>query len=90
MSLVGERERKLLKDIVKKANNPVKSRIVPQGEMYSHLHCCSLKPGSYFMRMRSEFDVNLASQPSFRCEFCDVNIHFACAFVGSMNRALLV
>ncbi|XP_022082251.1 probable ATP-dependent RNA helicase DDX27 [Acanthaster planci] len=30
VSLVGERERKLLKDIVKKANNPVKSRIVPQ------------------------------------------------------------
>ncbi|XP_038068012.1 probable ATP-dependent RNA helicase DDX27 [Patiria miniata] len=30
VSLVGERERRLLKDIVKKANNPVKSRVVPQ------------------------------------------------------------
>ena len=29
-----------------------------------------LKPGSYFMqmRMRSEFDVNLTSQPSFRSD----------------------
>ena len=31
VSLVGERERKLLKDIVKLAKTPVKSRIVPPG-----------------------------------------------------------
>lgn len=31
ISLVGERERKLLKDIVKLAKTPVKSRIVPPG-----------------------------------------------------------
>ena len=33
VTLVGEKERKILKDIVKKARNPVKSRIVPQGEL---------------------------------------------------------
>ena len=66
-----------------------------------------VKPGSYFLRMRSEFDVNLTSQLSFRsdirkwverswtaanirCEFCDVNIRFAFAFAGSMNRALIL
>ena len=31
VSLVGEKERKMLKDIVKKATNPVKSRIIPHG-----------------------------------------------------------
>ena len=32
MSLVGEKERKLLKEIVKSAKTPVKSRIVPPGK----------------------------------------------------------
>ena len=31
VSLVGEKERKMLKDIVKRARRPLKSRIVPQG-----------------------------------------------------------
>ena len=31
MSLVGEQERKLLKEVVKKAKTPLKTRIVPQG-----------------------------------------------------------
>ena len=35
ISLVGEKERKLLKDIVKKATNPVKSRTIPSGEIYT-------------------------------------------------------
>lgn len=29
--MVGEKERKMLKEIVKKAKNPVKHRIVPPG-----------------------------------------------------------
>ena len=67
----------------------------------------TIKPGSYFLRMRirSEFDMNLTSQPSFRsdirnwvehdstqCEFrCELfcNICIIFAFAGSMNRALL-
>jgi superfamily II DNA/RNA helicase len=35
ISMVGEKEWKLLKDIVKKANNPVKSRTVPARKYYS-------------------------------------------------------
>ncbi len=31
VTLAGERERKLLKEIVKKSKNPVKSRVIPQG-----------------------------------------------------------
>lgn len=31
VSLVGEEERKMLKDIVKSAKTPVKARILPQG-----------------------------------------------------------
>ena len=31
VTLVGEKERKLLKEIVKRADNAVKSRVVPQG-----------------------------------------------------------
>lgn len=31
VSLVGEKERKLLKDIVRKAKCPVKSRVIPPG-----------------------------------------------------------
>lgn len=38
MSLVGEKERKLLKEIVKLAKTPVKSRIVPPGERNSFLY----------------------------------------------------
>ena len=33
VSLAGEKERKMLKEIVKRARNPVKSRIVPQGNV---------------------------------------------------------
>ena len=64
-----------------------------------------LKPGLYFMLMRSVFDMNLLSNPSFHSDIrkwvehswtaanyllghCDVNIRFAFAFAGSMNRAL--
>lgn len=32
ISLVGEKERKILKEIVKQAKNPVKSRILPPGQ----------------------------------------------------------
>ena len=32
VTLVGEKERKLLKEAVKRAKCPVKSRIVPSGE----------------------------------------------------------
>lgn len=32
VSLVGESERKMLKEIVKKAKAPVKARIIPQGK----------------------------------------------------------
>lgn len=32
VSLVGEKERKILKEIVKQAKHPVKSRIIPPGE----------------------------------------------------------
>ena len=32
VTLVGEKERKVLKEIVKKAKNAVKSRVIPQGE----------------------------------------------------------
>ena len=32
VSLVGEKERKILKEIVKQAKRPVKSRIIPPGE----------------------------------------------------------
>ena len=36
VTLVGEKERKVLKDIVKRARNPVKSRVIPQGmDMFS-------------------------------------------------------
>ena len=31
VTLVGEKERKSLKEIVKRAKHPVKSRIIPQG-----------------------------------------------------------
>ena len=31
VTLVGEQERKLLKEVVKKAKTPLKTRIVPQG-----------------------------------------------------------
>ena len=31
VTLVGEKERKVLKEIVKKAKNPVKSRVIPPG-----------------------------------------------------------
>ena len=48
VTLVGEKERKMLKEIVKKARNPVKSRVVPQGEVLLHVHVpvklyCSLQ-----------------------------------------------
>ena len=42
VSLVGEKERKLLKEIVKLAKTPVKSRIVPTGEKEIDLYCCYL------------------------------------------------
>ena len=32
VSLVGETERRMLKDIVKKAKTPVKARVLPQGD----------------------------------------------------------
>ena len=32
VTLVGEKERKILKDIVKKARTPLKTRILPQGK----------------------------------------------------------
>ena len=32
VSLVGEKERKMLKDIIKKAQNTVKSRVIPHGQ----------------------------------------------------------
>lgn len=32
VSLVGESERKMLKEIVKKAKAPVKARVIPQGK----------------------------------------------------------
>ena len=36
VTLVGEKERKVLKDIVKRARNPVKSRVILQGmDMFS-------------------------------------------------------
>ena len=35
MTLVGEKERKLLKEVVKKAITPLKTRIVPQGRTFS-------------------------------------------------------
>lgn len=35
VSLVGEEERKMLKEIVKAAKAPVKARILPQGEQAS-------------------------------------------------------
>ena len=41
--------------------------------VFLHTMCTVVvKPGSYFlrMRMRSEFDVNLTSQPSFRSDIC--------------------
>ena len=31
ISMVGEKERKMLKEIVKKAKNPVKHRVIPPG-----------------------------------------------------------
>lgn len=34
VSLVGEEERKMLKEIVKAAKAPVKARIIPQGEQH--------------------------------------------------------
>ena len=34
ISLVGEKERKMLKEIVKQAKQPVKSRIIAPGELY--------------------------------------------------------
>lgn len=38
VSLVGEEERKMLKEIVKAAKAPVKARILPQGERRPHVH----------------------------------------------------
>ena len=35
ISLVGEKERKVLKEIVKQAKRPVKSRTIPPGKCYS-------------------------------------------------------
>ena len=61
--------------------------------------CRQLMPSSYFMRMWSEFDTNLTSQPSLRSDIrkwvaaiyllgiCDVNIRFTFAFAGSINWA---
>jgi len=40
VSLVGEKERKLLKEIVKLAKTPVKSRIVATGEKEIDFCCC--------------------------------------------------
>lgn len=37
VSLVGEEERKMLKEIVKAAKAPVKARILPQGEQHRML-----------------------------------------------------
>ena len=37
MTLVGEKERKFLKDIIKQARNPVKSRVIPQGKVNKYL-----------------------------------------------------
>ena len=34
----------------------------------AHLPIPKVKPGSYFLQMRSEFEVNLTSQLSFRCD----------------------
>ena len=43
VTLVGEKERKLLKEVVKKARTPLKTRIVPQGlEVSCTLHGTTL------------------------------------------------
>jgi hypothetical protein len=34
ITLAGEQERKLLKEVVKKATLPVKSRVIPSGTVY--------------------------------------------------------
>ena len=84
--------------VAKRAKLHVRDMVVKNTELLR-----TLKPGSYFlrMRMRSEFDVT----PSFRSEYrkgveqsstaancslriCDVKIRFAFAFAGIMNRAL--
>lgn len=42
VSLVGEKERKMLKDIVKRARRPLKSRIVPQGKFIESTACIDI------------------------------------------------
>lgn len=39
VSLVGESERKMLKEIVKKAKAPVKARVIPQGKSTMQRTC---------------------------------------------------
>lgn len=46
VSLVGEEERKMLKEIVKAAKAPVKARILPQGEQHRVLGVGSLSSES--------------------------------------------
>ena len=56
VSLVGEKERKMLKDIVKRARRPLKSRIVPQGTraLYTLLEMWKVFPVFFFLRSDRE------------------------------------
>lgn len=47
VSLVGEEERKMLKEIVKAAKAPVKARILPQGEQHRMLGSGSLSSATF-------------------------------------------
>lgn len=47
VSLVGEEERKMLKEIVKAAKAPVKARILPQGEQLRMLGSGSLSSATF-------------------------------------------
>lgn len=49
VSLVGETERKMLKEIVKKAKTPVKARVIPQGTDFILLHLVLRKICSQFI-----------------------------------------
>ncbi len=42
MTLLGEKERKLWNDIIKRAKNPVKKRTIPQGWLF----CAEAKAGA--------------------------------------------
>ena len=44
VTLVGEKERRLLKDIVKKAKTPLKTRVVPSGIYQQHHDICHFLP----------------------------------------------